>query len=357
MKKMNLLLVALMTIFVFNLNAQIIYYDIVPDGQPAGIDFNQDGTNEFDITSQNKLGDYIEYYSYGADNNIHAVGTYDNGNGDSWDVPDFVAQGFTIDASNQWEGQGDAYPNGDFSASGNNPTIIAGTDQYMAVRFNLGGTDIYYGWVRVNINTNGDVTYKDYAYNSVAGQAITAGQMPQADVLVTSIAVQGQSGASTITTNGGTLQMEATVSPANATVNSVTWSVTPGTGSATIDANGLLTATGDGTVTVTATANDASGVTGSTVITISNQSVGINEISNNQLSLFPNPASDYVNMASSEKFTTIIITDLSGRLIKSINVTSRDNVQIDVSHLDTGVYLISLYKKEELINRNKVVIK
>jgi len=354
---MNLLLVALMTIFVFNLNAQIIYYDIVPDGQPAGIDFNQDGTNEFDITSQNKLGDYIEYFAYGVDNNIHAVGTYDNGNGDSWDVPDFVAQGFTIDASNQWEGQGDAYPNGDFSASGNNPTIIAGTDQYMAVRFNLGGTDIYYGWVRVNINTNGDVTYKDYAYNSVAGQAITAGQMPQAGVLVTSITVQGQGGVSTITTQGGTLQMEATVLPANATDNSVTWSVTPGTGSATIDANGLLTATGDGTVTVTATANDASGVTGSTVITISNQSVGINEISNNQLSLFPNPASDYVNMASSEKYTTIIITDLSGRLMKSINVTNRDNIKIDLSHLDTGVYLINLYQKNELINRSKIVLK
>ena len=176
MKKMNLLLTVFTTIFVFNINAQIIYTDINPDGQPAGLDFNGDGSNEFDITTENKLGDYIGYYSYGADNNIHAVGDQNDG----WDTPAFVAQGFTIDASNNWQGQGDAYPNGDWSASGTNPTIIPNTDQYMAVKFNLGGTDVYYGWVRVNINANGDVTYKDYAYESTANTAIVAGAMPTA---------------------------------------------------------------------------------------------------------------------------------------------------------------------------------
>jgi uncharacterized protein YjdB len=90
---------------------------------------------------------------------------------------------------------------------------------------------------------------------------------------VTSIAVTGQGGASTITTNGGTLQMLANVLPANATNNTVTWSVTPGTGNATISTTGLLTATANGTVTVTATANDGSGVIGTMTVTISNQIV------------------------------------------------------------------------------------
>jgi uncharacterized protein YjdB len=90
---------------------------------------------------------------------------------------------------------------------------------------------------------------------------------------VTSIAVSGQGGASTITTNGGTLQMLANVLPANATNNTVTWSVAPGTGNATISPTGLLTATANGTVTVTATANDGSGVIGTMTVTISNQIV------------------------------------------------------------------------------------
>ena len=90
---------------------------------------------------------------------------------------------------------------------------------------------------------------------------------------VTSISVTGQGGASTITTNGGTLQMLANVLPANATNNTVTWSVTPGTGTATISPTGLLTATANGTVTVTATANDGSGVIGTMTVTISNQIV------------------------------------------------------------------------------------
>ena len=66
--------------------------------------------------------------------------------------------------------------------------------------------------------------------------------------------------------------MSATVLPANAIDKTVTWSVTPGTGTATISSSGLLTAATNGTVTVVATANDGSKVTGSKVITISNQS-------------------------------------------------------------------------------------
>jgi hypothetical protein len=75
------------------------------------------------------------------------------------------------------------------------------------------------------------------------------------NVLVTSVTVSGTSGASTITINGGTLQMTATVLPANATDKTVVWSVINGTGQATISSTGLLTAVRNGTVTVVATAN------------------------------------------------------------------------------------------------------
>ena len=63
--------------------------------------------------------------------------------------------------------------------------------------------------------------------------------------------------------------MSASVLPANATNKSVTWSVSNGTGTATIDpASGLLTAGTAGTVTVTATAKDGSAKTGTLQVTV-----------------------------------------------------------------------------------------
>jgi uncharacterized protein YjdB len=84
---------------------------------------------------------------------------------------------------------------------------------------------------------------------------------------VTQIIVSGSGGTTNVALNG-TLQMIAEILPSNATDKSVTWSVNNGTGTATIDADGLLTSIQVGTVTVTATANDSSGVVGSLTVNV-----------------------------------------------------------------------------------------
>lgn len=94
-------------------------------------------------------------------------------------------------------------------------------------------------------------------------------------VSVTDIIVSGEGGETTITEDGGTLQMMAEVLPENATINSVFWTVTQGTGYATINSDGVLKSTGsdygNGTVWAVATAADGSAVVDSLEITISNQ--------------------------------------------------------------------------------------
>ena len=90
---------------------------------------------------------------------------------------------------------------------------------------------------------------------------------------VTGITVTGAGGSSAISSDGGQLQLTATITPANATNKAVTWSIINGTGQATINSSGLVTAIADGTVTARATANDGSGVYGQLVITISGQTV------------------------------------------------------------------------------------
>ncbi len=87
------------------------------------------------------------------------------------------------------------------------------------------------------------------------------------------VATQGAVPA-TITSNGGTLQMVATVFPATAS-QSVTWSIVPGTGSASISATGLVTAITNGTVYAKAIALQDITVKDSLLVTISNQAVTV----------------------------------------------------------------------------------
>ncbi|MDX9917793.1 MAG: InlB B-repeat-containing protein, partial [Gudongella sp.] len=90
------------------------------------------------------------------------------------------------------------------------------------------------------------------------------------NILVTSITVTGEDKATTITTDGGTLQMIAKVEPATASDQKVYWSIKESK-IATISYDGILTAVANGTVTVTAEAVDGSGIIGSVDITISGQ--------------------------------------------------------------------------------------
>ena len=120
---------------------------------------------------------------------------------------------------------------------------------------------------------NGTVTARATANDGsgVYGQLVItiSGQV----IPVAGITVTGEGGATTITEDNGTLALTATVTPANATNKSVTWSIINGTGQATINSSGLVTAVADGTVTARATANDGSGVYGQLLITISGQTV------------------------------------------------------------------------------------
>ncbi len=95
---------------------------------------------------------------------------------------------------------------------------------------------------------------------------------------VTGIAVTGASGVNTITADDGTLQLNAAISPNNATNKNLTWSLVNSAEKAVINAAGLISAIDNGTVTARATANDGSGVYGTLTITISNQVIPVTGI-------------------------------------------------------------------------------
>ena len=146
-------------------------------------------------------------------------------------------------------------------------SIINGTGQATISSTGL-VTAVFNGTVTARATANDDSGVVGSLVITISGQVIS----------VTGITVTGASGATTITTDNGTLQLSATVTPADATNKTVTWSMVNGTGQATINSTGLVTAVSNGTVTARATANDDSGVVGSFIITISGQVIPVTGI-------------------------------------------------------------------------------
>jgi hypothetical protein len=165
-------------------------------------------------------------------------------------------------------------------------------------------------------------------------------------VKVTSIDIKAEGGSTEINTAQGTLQMTANVSPDDASDTTITWSVTNGTGQATISPGGLLTAVANGTVTVMASANDGSGIKASIQITITNQTTGISSYKKSadtrKIKVFPNPSSDFIQVGGEMEFPSAVgIYNMTGRLIREERLESWDQ-PIDISGLPEGLYIVRM---------------
>lgn len=89
-------------------------------------------------------------------------------------------------------------------------------------------------------------------------------------ILVTSITVTSANNVTSVA-KGSKLQMTAIVKPDDASTQKITWSVTNGSGAASISSTGLLTAETTGIITVKATATDGSGKVGEKMLTVNTQ--------------------------------------------------------------------------------------
>ena len=89
------------------------------------------------------------------------------------------------------------------------------------------------------------------------------------------------------------------------------------------------------------------------------QTLGNGQFSINNISLFPNPASNSVQINlqnTSETIATILINDILGKNIKRItNVSSNQNT-IDVSGLSQGIYFVTINTDNNLKLVKKLVI-
>ncbi|MHB8127112.1 MAG: hemoblobin-interacting domain-containing protein [Desulfitobacteriaceae bacterium] len=155
---------------------------------------------------------------------------------------------------------------------------------------------------------------------------------------VKSITVTGE-GDVTNVEYGKSLQMSATVLPADATDKSVEWSVIPGTGNATIDATtGLLSATGIGTVTIKAT-NIASAVYGTLDLTVT-----------------PEYSSPEIVSGIIDNTNNIITLDLSQEIKDVALLVNEGEVPwaVSLTLTDNHNYWVGIWGKDDVVPLQKV---
>ena len=86
----------------------------------------------------------------------------------------------------------------------------------------------------------------------------------------------------------------------------------------------------------------------------SNIVTGITEVNQSSLLLYPNPTTNTFNISGfEEEFSTITIFDISGKQLKTFNVSSTNN-QIDIGDLKPGIYLVQLNSKKRTITKRIV---
>lgn len=239
-------------------------------------------------------------------------------------------------------------------------TLNGGTLQIEAEVLPLNATNRNVIWSIVpvsgaaTISTNGLVTA--IADGVVYAKAVAAANTGLADsvridisnqvVAVTEIKVQTvNNAAAVITTNSGTLQVEAVITPSNATNRDVSWTIVLGTGTATISGSGLVTAFSNGTVYARAASLDNASVTDSLEIIISNQGGGTDITALNVLNarVYPNPVTNtlIIDVPFHKEPVLFSLTDVCGKVVLK-GVFTEETLELSVQDLAAGMYLLQL---------------
>jgi hypothetical protein len=75
------------------------------------------------------------------------------------------------------------------------------------------------------------------------------------------------------------------------------------------------------------------------------QTLSTSQFLSSKFNVNPNPAKDIVNITNTENMfvNAVNFTDLNGRIVKSLSFDKISNVQINVSDLSTGVYMMNIF--------------
>ena len=91
--------------------------------------------------------------------------------------------------------------------------------------------------------------------------------------------------------------------------------------------------------------------------------VGINSYDIDNMQIFPNPAQNMATLtftAGENGVANIVITDMSGRAVMSINAnvaSGMNSIPVEINNIEPGFYTIHAEQGSQIISRNKIIIK
>jgi len=74
------------------------------------------------------------------------------------------------------------------------------------------------------------------------------------------------------------------------------------------------------------------------------------------VSIYPNPAEDFLKIASDSFIDHLFICNLTGEVIIAMDTYSNYAI-VDISNLHSGIYLVKLFTKKEILSINKIIKK
>ena len=82
-------------------------------------------------------------------------------------------------------------------------------------------------------------------------------------------------------------------------------------------------------------------------------SLGLSEFDNSGVSIYPNPATEFLNITGLKSIKSVRIISADGKLISKINGSNKINIQ----NLLSGIYVLEIETENKIINRVKFIKK
>lgn len=80
------------------------------------------------------------------------------------------------------------------------------------------------------------------------------------------------------------------------------------------------------------------------------------DVENDLMSMYPNPASDLVNIQLNKKDLTVSVLNYLGQEVKNVSVEGTE-IALDISVLETGLYFLQIKDEEGILQVERLVVK
>ncbi len=104
------------------------------------------------------------------------------------------------------------------------------------------------------------------------------------------------------------------------------------------------------------TSNDASNPLNFVPVTLE-MLVGLNEVQNNQMKIYPVPAQNELTIASQEGIHSICLINAIGQKVIETTFAGEKLVKVAVSQLKSGVYTLQIIKSTQEISFKTLIVK